>query len=48
MAKYKCTACEYVYDEKAEGVSWADLPEDWTCPECGVGKDMFDKMDDKE
>lgn len=51
MAKYICTVCEYVYDEEkgdpdngiAPGTKWADLPEDYECPLCGVGKDMFEE-----
>ena len=39
--KYVCQMCEYVYDEEAEGVKFADLPDDWECPMCGVGKDEF-------
>ena len=39
--KYVCTICGYVYDEEVEGVKFQDLPEDWKCPLCGVGKDMF-------
>jgi rubredoxin len=50
MKKYTCTACGYVYDpEKGDpdneidaGTSFDDLPEDWVCPLCGVGKDMFE------
>ena len=38
--KYECP-CGYVYDEEAEGVEWDDLPEDWECPVCGLGKDSF-------
>ena len=34
------------YDEEVEGVKFEDLPEDWVCPLCGVGKDMFEKMED--
>jgi rubredoxin len=34
-----------VYDEDAEGTKFEDLPDDWTCPVCGVGKDMFEKLD---
>jgi rubredoxin len=49
MTKYVCNACGYVYDPAkgdpdngiAPGTSFEDLPDDWTCPECGVGKDMF-------
>ena len=37
--KYICQVCEYVYDEEAEG--FADLPDDWTCPLCGVPKSEF-------
>lgn len=42
--KYECTVCQHVYDEEAEGVKWDDLPEDWVCPVCGVGKDMFQQI----
>ena len=42
--KSVCIACGYVYDEKVEGVKFEDLPDDWTCPMCGVGKDMFQKV----
>lgn len=40
--KYVCTICGYVYDEEAEGVPFADLPDSWTCPLCGAGKDSFE------
>ena len=51
MAKYVCEVCGYVYDEQigdeeqdiAPGTKWEDLPEDFTCPICGVGKDEFTK-----
>ena len=42
MAKYVCTICGYVYDEEAEGVKWKDVPDTYTCPECGAPKDMFE------
>lgn len=48
MAKYKCTVCDYIYDEEKEGTKWDDLPDDYMCPECGVGKDMFEKLDEKK
>lgn len=49
MAKYVCGVCGYVYDEEvgdpdagiAAGTRFEDLPEDFTCPVCGVGKDEF-------
>ena len=44
--KYKCIACGYVYDNEVEEIKFEDLPEDWVCPLCGVGKDMFEKVED--
>ena len=49
MAKYVCTVCGFVYDEAegypdggiAPGTKWENVPDDFTCPLCGVGKDMF-------
>ncbi len=49
--KYVCTICGYVYDPAAgdpdrgiePGTAFEDLPEDWTCPLCAVGKDLFEK-----
>jgi len=42
--KYVCNVCGYIYDEEIESVKWDDLPADWTCPVCGVGKDQFTKQ----
>ena len=47
--KYVCNVCGYVYDETigepesriAAGTKWEDVPEDFVCPLCGVGKDDF-------
>ena len=52
MDKWDCNACEYVYDpEKGDdtagippGTAFEDLPEDWFCPICGVGKDDFTRI----
>ncbi|MBI5778428.1 MAG: rubredoxin [Planctomycetes bacterium] len=52
MAKWKCKVCDYIYDpEKGDpdnnipvGTSFEDLPDDWVCPECGVGKEEFEKV----
>lgn len=44
--KYKCMACGYIYDDNVEAVKFEDLPEDWVCPLCGVGKDMFEKVEE--
>ncbi len=43
MAKFVCTVCGYVYDEEVEGVKFAELPDDYVCPLCGVGKDDFEE-----
>lgn len=51
MKKYVCIPCGYVYDPAEgdldagiePGTSFEDLPEDWVCPVCGVGKDMFEE-----
>lgn len=51
LDKYVCTACGYVYDPEAgdpdgniaPGTAFEDIPDDWVCPVCGVGKDMFEK-----
>ena len=51
MDKYICVVCGYVYDPElgdpengiAPGTTFEDLPEDWVCPLCGVGKDEFEK-----
>lgn len=44
--KYRCTICGYIYNEEEEGTKFEDLPDDWTCPLCGVGKEMFEKVED--
>ena len=50
MAQWECIVCGLIYDEKegwpddgiAPGTKWADVPDDWTCPDCGVGKNDFE------
>lgn len=44
--KYKCIICGYIYDDEKEAVKFEDLPEDWRCPKCNVGKNMFEKIDE--
>ena len=42
--KYVCKICGYVYDPADNnGVAFEDLPDDWTCPMCGVGKSEFEE-----
>lgn len=50
MKSYVCTICGFVYNEAegapdhgiAPGTKWEDIPDDFVCPICGVGKDMFE------
>ncbi len=50
MDKYICTVCEYIYDPELgdpengiqPGTAFEDLPDDWVCPLCGVGKEDFE------
>ena len=50
MKKYICTVCQWVYDPEIgdpeqgiePGVAFENLPEDYVCPLCGVGKDEFE------
>ena len=50
MTKYECP-CGYVYVPElgdpdngvAPGTPWEDVPEDWVCPVCGLGKDAFNE-----
>ncbi len=52
MDKWECQACGYVYDPAAgdpdggvpAGTRFEDLPDTWVCPQCGVGKDLFQKI----
>ena len=47
--KYKCAKCGYVYDPergepkhgKEPRTEFEDLPDNWRCPRCRKGKDLF-------
>ncbi len=42
MKKYMCMVCGYVYDPAENGNKpFEELPDDWTCPLCGAGKNQF-------
>lgn len=51
MDKYVCAVCGYIYDPEVgdedggieSGTSFDDIPDSWTCPMCGVGKDQFER-----
>ena len=50
---YVCIVCGFIYDEAAgrpedkiaAGTRWADVPADWTCPDCGVAKADFARVE---
>jgi len=47
--RWRCELCGFEYDEAAglpddgikPGTAWPDVPEDWSCPDCGAMKDEF-------
>ncbi len=53
MRQWQCVVCGFIYAEAkglpeegiAPGTSWDDIPDDWECPECGVGKDDFEMVE---
>ena len=53
MDKWICEICGYIYDPAqgdpangvAPGTAFEDIPDEWVCPECGVPKDQFQKME---
>jgi len=50
MKEWKCSVCGYIYDPSIgdpdngvkPGTAFEEVPEDWVCPTCGAGKDMFE------
>ncbi len=52
MDKWECIVCGYIYDPAegddssgiAPGTAFEDLPDNWICPTCGVGKEEFEKI----
>jgi rubredoxin len=53
MKSYMCVICGFVYEEEmglpnegiAPGTLWADVPENWRCPDCGASKDEFELIE---
>jgi len=53
MKKWQCVVCGLIYDEAEgwpddgidPGTAWEDVPEDWECPDCGVGKEDFEMVE---
>ncbi len=54
MKKYVCDVCGWIYDPEvgdpeggiAPGTAFEDIPDDWVCPLCGVGKDDFSPVEE--
>jgi rubredoxin len=54
VQKWICIPCGYIYDPAEgdpdsgipAGTAFEDLPDDWECPICGVGKDEFEPEED--
>lgn len=54
MKKYICIVCDYVYDPAfgipdegiAPGTPFDAIPDDWSCPECGVSKADFEPLEE--
>jgi rubredoxin len=55
MGKWVCLVCDYVYDPAVgdptqgipPGTAFEDLPGDWVCPDCGVGVEEFEELEDE-
>lgn len=53
MKKYQCNICGFIYDEATgdpahgikAGTRWEDVPDSWSCPECGVTKADFEMVE---
>ena len=53
MDKYVCNPCGWIYDPAVgdpengveAGTAFENLPEDWVCPICGAGKELFEQID---
>ncbi len=53
MKKYQCIVCGWIYDEAigspddglSPGTKWEDVPDDWSCPDCGVTKSDFEMVE---
>jgi rubredoxin len=53
MKKWQCVVCGLIYDEAEgwpddniePGTKWEDVPDDWECPDCGVGKEDFEMVE---
>ena len=47
VKRFRCTVCNYIYDEEKEGREFSELGEDWTCPVCNAPKSAFVPLAEK-
>jgi rubredoxin len=53
MKSWQCIVCGFIYEEEkglpedgiAPGTAWADVPDNWECPDCGVSKSDFEMVE---
>lgn len=53
MKRYQCIVCGWIYDESLgwpeegilAGTPWSDVPDSWSCPDCGVSKADFEMIE---
>lgn len=53
MKTYMCVVCGFVYDEEQglpehgiqPGTRWEEIPDTWTCPDCGASKEEFELIE---
>jgi len=56
VKRWECIVCGFIYDEIEgwpedgipAGTRWDDIPDDWLCPDCGMGKDDFEMIEIEE
>ncbi|MEE8403724.1 MAG: thiamine pyrophosphate-binding protein, partial [Candidatus Hydrothermarchaeaceae archaeon] len=44
VARWRCTVCNWVYDDEVEGKAFKDLPDDYLCPVCSAPKSAFERV----
>jgi anaerobic nitric oxide reductase flavorubredoxin len=50
--RMQCSVCQWIYDPElgeplqdvAPGTPWSEVPDNFLCPECSLGKDVFDEL----
>ena len=53
MKRWMCQNCGFIYEQEvgdqiggiAPGTAWEDIPDTWTCPDCGAAKSEFEMVE---